>query len=1030
MACLLGLAGLRTLLGRVCAGCLCFVAGGLVLRAGDRSQVQAGWFEPENVNGGWDQGTVTALVQSREGYLWLGTYHGLVRFDGVRYTTFDHSNTPELQNGLITSLYETTDSVLWIGHETGHLTRYAAGQFAHVPLDPNWPGGTIEGITSDEKGDVWLLNNSGVLFRLRDGKTATVPGGASASRKVAPAREVNGRNWMVVGGKVSTLENAQVVPFEFAADTPADYYERVLPARDGSLWVVTSERLRKWVNAAWSELSESFARPPGTITVLLETGSGVLLAGTLHDGLYILKQGAQPVRFDHASGLSHNWVRCLWEDQEGNLWLGTGAGFDGLRRRKVQLLAAPDSWQGCGPLSFAMEPGGSCWIGTEGAGLYRFDAPEAVLSGQLPDGQGSWSCFGESAGLSNAFVWAVLKRRTNELLVGTWGGGIYQLQGRRFESPAGLSAVTDPVACLYEDREGVIWIGTSAGVHRYYSGRITWSAGPDKLVLPDVRAITETRDGTMWFGMSGGGIASLKNGLLRQYLQSSGLGSDYVLCLQPDIDGSLWIGTSDNGLIRFKEGKFSILGLSQGLPTTVIYHLVDDRVGNLWMGSQAGILRAAKTDLNRCADGLADSVSVLSLGHFEGLGSRGCAGGFQPGACQATDGRLYFPTPKGLAIVDPLELKPNPVKPPVLIEEVLADGQPVALNWSATAAPALRIGPGKGRIEFRYTALSFAVPQKVRFKHRLEGVDSHWIEVGAARSVEYNLMRPGTYRFQVIACNNDGLWNEKGASLAVVLLPWFWETWWFQSICGAGILGFVGSGALAVTRRRLRRKLEQLEKQRALERERARIARDIHDDLGASLTRISLLSQSVRGEVEGQPELDAQIDQIYSTARQLTRALDEIVWAVNPKHDTLDSLVTYLGRFAQQFLSAAGLRCRLDVPMHLPAWPLTSEIRHNVYLALKESLNNVVKHAAATEVRISLELQLQGFALLIADNGKGFVFSPELESHAISELQFAAGNGIANIRKRLEEVGSRCDWDTAPGEGTRVKLFIAVPGAA
>jgi signal transduction histidine kinase len=231
-----------------------------------------------------------------------------------------------------------------------------------------------------------------------------------------------------------------------------------------------------------------------------------------------------------------------------------------------------------------------------------------------------------------------------------------------------------------------------------------------------------------------------------------------------------------------------------------------------------------------------------------------------------------------------------------------------------------------------------------------------------------------------------------------------------------------------VSRRRVHRRLELLERQRALERERARIARDIHDDLGASLTRITMLSQSARGELAGEHQAAADVDRIYDTAREVTRAMDEIVWAVNPKHDTLDSLVTYLGRFAQHFLSAADIRCRLDVPMHLPAWALTSEIRHNVFLAFKEGLNNVAKHAHASEARISLELRPDGFVLAIADNGQGFDWTKlkTLAAPSADGVRLASGNGVVNMQRRLEEIGGSCEWVTAPSEGTRVRLAIVV----
>lgn len=990
------------------------------------------------VHAGLEQNTVTAIVQSRDGYLWLGTYHGLVRFDGARFTVFDSSTTPNLRNGSITSLLEAPGGVLWIGHETGELTRLKAGEFTPILLGTNWVGGAIEGLTTDTADDLWLLNDSGVLFRVRDSRLLRVPGGGSPTRKVALARDATGRNYVVANGNVFTLDNGALVPFSFGTAEPSSFYERLLPASDGGLWVVANERLRKWQDGRWVAEVHGLPGPPGAVTTLLETRSGDILAGTLRDGLYLMNPG-EPLHFNRANGLSHDWVRALCQDHEGNFWLGTGAGLDSLRPRQVEMLNSPDGFHGCAVLSFAVEPDGSAWVGSEGAGVYRY-------------ANNAWTSYTEAAGVSNLFVWSVLHSPEHGLLVGTWGGGLLALgNDGRFAPAAGLTSITAPATALYEDSRGDLWLGTTAGIHRYHQGKLVWFAGKAQLALPDVRAITQTPDGTLWFGMSGGGLGCVRDGQVHQYRKADGLGGDFVIALYADPLGSLWLGTSDNGLTRLKNGKFSVITTTNGLPTRIISHIVDDGAGNLWLGSHHGILRAGKAELDRCADGLESSVRFLSYGKAEGLNTEICSGGFQPGACHGADGRLWFPTGQGLAIVSPASATTNAIQPPVVIETVLVDNQAVEPGLLAASAqssglsspssvspagvpsrtgasspPRLRITPGRHRFEFHYTGLSFIDPDKVEFKYRLDGLEREWQDAGNKRLAQYSYLPPGAYTFQVIACNNDGLWNETGASLALVVLPFFWQTWWFQLICLAGGAGAIGFGVLWVTRRRVRLKLEQLERQRALERERARIARDIHDDLGASLTRITMLSQSVRAEVEASPQTAADVDQIYGTARELTRAMDEIVWAVNPKHDTLDSLVTYLGRFAQNFLSTAGIRCRLDVPVNLPSWALTSEIRHNVYLALKEALNNVVKHAHATEVRLSLELQPHGFLLVVADNGHGFDWdtSTARVTHPSDNGRFASGNGVNNMRRRLEEIGGQCDWDTAPGEGTRVKIAV------
>jgi signal transduction histidine kinase len=342
----------------------------------------------------------------------------------------------------------------------------------------------------------------------------------------------------------------------------------------------------------------------------------------------------------------------------------------------------------------------------------------------------------------------------------------------------------------------------------------------------------------------------------------------------------------------------------------------------------------------------------------------------------------------------------------------------------------LEISPGQQLLEIRYTALSFAWPGKVLFRSKLEGLDKQWHDEGTKRSRQPGYLAPAEYRFHIQACNNDGVWNEKGDVVIFRVLPNIYQTWWFKSVEITTGGCAIAAGAYWFSRRRLRQKLEQLERQQAVERERTRIARDIHDDLGASLTRITMLSQSAQSELGRESPAAGDVEKIYGTARELTRAMDEIVWAVNPKHDTLDSLVTYLGRFAQHFLSGAGIRCRLDVPLHLPAWTLTAEIRHNVFLAFKEALNNVVKHAQATEVRISLDLLPHGFVLVSVDNGRGFDLNG-LKNRATGPgdgLRFAGGNGLTNMQRRLEELGGRCEWETAPQEGTRVKMTVLKVG--
>jgi signal transduction histidine kinase len=336
------------------------------------------------------------------------------------------------------------------------------------------------------------------------------------------------------------------------------------------------------------------------------------------------------------------------------------------------------------------------------------------------------------------------------------------------------------------------------------------------------------------------------------------------------------------------------------------------------------------------------------------------------------------------------------------------------------------IAPGRQRFEFFYTGLSFVVPEKVRFKYRLEGLEAEWQDAGTRRSADYGYLSPGDYTFRVIACNNNGVWNEQGTTLALTVQPHVWQTGWFR-LLGAVLAAMVVGGLVWFeTRRRMRRKLDRSERQRAIERERARIARDIHDDLGASLTRISLLSQSARSELDRPEHARQELERIYQTARDTTRAMDEIVWAVNPEHDTLESLAAYLIKYAQEFLRATGLRCRLDLPTELPAWPLTSEVRHNLFLAFKQALHNVVQHADATEVRIAFNLHPSGFTLELEDNGRGFDAAQPVARSTADSDRLDRGHGLANLRRRLADIGGECDIRSAPGRGTKVGFRLRI----
>src|SRR5208337_1025834 len=298
---------------------------------------------------------------------------------------------------------------------------------------------------------------------------------------------------------------------------------------------------------------------------------------------------------------------------------------------------------------------------------------------------------------------------------------------------------------------------------------------------------------------------------------------------------------------------------------------------------------------------------------------------------------------------NPDKVPHNPLPPPVVIDGVVVDGTTLLPKGTAVGADTLhgdlKVPPGKQRLEFEYTALSLTDPEKVRFKYKLEGLETSWNEAGTRRTADFSYIPPGHYQFHVIACNNNGVWNDTGDSLAITVLPYFWQTEWFMALVVLTTLGGVAGSVRYAVRRKLQRRIDRIERERAIEVERGRIANDIHDDLGAGLTEIVILSELAQNPGDSHDAVQTDVRKVTDKARALARSLDEIVWAVNPENDTLDNFVSYACNFAQDYLQLAKIRCRLAVPSSLPEIPLTADIRHNLFMVLKEALNNMVKHA-------------------------------------------------------------------------------------
>jgi len=605
------------------------------------------------------------------------------------------------------------------------------------------------------------------------------------------------------------------------------------------------------------------------------------------------------------------------------------------------------------------------------------------------------------------------------------------------ETVAGVTAMTNSdIRVLGQNpKTGAVWAGSAKGE--------LWSLADERWLVESIfpgghaiTAIVPDPKGVVWVGTEGDGLFRVEHGTHVTRERMRGLPSGWVRTLYLDSAGTLWIGTA-GGLSRWRNGEIATLTMREGLPDNTISQVLEDGGGNLWLGGNRGIVRVKKQDLEDVAAHRLAGLYPQVYGRAEGMLSEECLSGFCPAGLKTRAGLLWFVTLKGIVVVDPQHTMSAPA-PPVALEQVLVDGVPHApvpvrigdqngVRSTADAPDAfLRVAPGKHTVEFHYTGLNFDVPERVRFRYRLEGLDPNWVEAGTRRVALYSFVPPGTYDFWVSACNGGGVWNEKGAGLTLTVLPHFWQNWWFLAAVGGAVLAFGGGALRFVVRRRMQQRLQRLEQERALERERTRIAQDLHDIMGAKLCRISFMSEHVRRSETIPAAFQEQIRSMSDDSREVLRSLDEIVWAVNPEKDSLEHLVSYIAQYAQDYFRRTGIECEVEVPRRLPAQSLTSQSRHHLFLAVHEALTNILKHSGARRARLVMACHGPEFEIAVSDNGSGF--DPTDADSNSPNAAAGFGNGLGNMRRRLTDLGGQCLVQARPGQGTTIRFVLPLNG--
>lgn len=963
--------------------------------------------------------SVTAIIQTRDGFMWIGTDAGLVRFDGVKFSQMVLAASTTNTVFHITALCQDSNGNLWIGTRENGLFETAAGRIRHftdVLLDTN-----VTSLAAGARGSVWVGTRDGLnfwdgakfeAFTTRDGLPDEMVTGVNVAR--------SGTVWITTRVGMSRIINGRIAPYAFQTQSQgrSPEYLGAYEDRRGNLWAFGDTYLINLAEGKRFNYFRSSESESVRIWSLCEGSDGRLWIGTSGRGLFCFEDNRfEPVLFD-----KERWpydVRAICEDNEGNLWLGTsGGGLIQLRPQSAYILHEEQGLPDSPATTLASDAAGQVYIGLQRGGLFvgqsgRFDAVEN----------------GDKLAIQN-YISSVWVAHDGAVWVGTLGAGLFGLRsGREIHLTTADGLAGDDVTVVCGAANNDVWFGTGeGGVYHFTGERLDHFDSVAGFPLAPVTAMASATSGGLWLGTQDGQVIREDREMLTPVQGTASLAHGSILALYEGQSGRLWIGTAGDGLRCVVDGRIASWSTMNGLPSDVIAGIVEDEQKNIWLATSAGIYRVNRSDAEKSlATPNIPLVCQLVSNARTIPDSSTISGGVR--AVFSPDGLLWFATSEGVLNVDTRNPEVIHYAFPVYVESVAFNGlPPVSLLESeagATASPAghpFKAPADLRSLEFHFTAVNYSTPQEIQFRHKLEGNDPEWVDDAGARSVPFGRLPYGHYIFRVEARGPGGTWQPARNPFEFIVPTPIYLQMWALCFYGLTAIGLVSGTVRMVSHRRLRVRLARLEQQQSLERERMRIARDMHDEMGSKLTKISFLSErAVVDAKSGQP-LAEKIDSIAQTSRELLKTMDEIVWVVNPRNDTLENLASYLAHYAVEYFQNTAVECELRLPRDVPHYPLSSEARHNLFLAFEEALNNVLKHSAATRVKVEMNASAREFELKVIDNGKGF---ETVAPVATEPLRGSRGrNGLSNMRQRMAGIGGECLVASKPAEGTVVTMRI------
>ena len=948
---------------------------------------------------GLPQNTVTGLVQSSDGYMWIGTFGGLVRFDGTKFKIFNTINAPAIKTNRILDLSADKTGTLWITTQTGNVITYRDGKFTLLNLV-----GAMRSSFADHEGGLWGVSAQGLSRYLFDAageivsETLIVP---DPNIGVVSFAEDEADNiWIATSTKLYQYHNGSTNTFAYSDALPTlkdkvgsvtlNQFRIVVDGKD-NLWLAHANGLLRFDKRGFVIYVQQ-----ANGNVKLAQGVDGNLIFSVQDNIYQVKDDQTfAVLIDHAAQ-DANLVRMMLSDREGSIWLGfTGKGLVRYKRRTAWTYTKADDFTNTAVGFVFEDKEKNIWLGADG--LYRFRDGRFEHFSDGPTGE--LTCH---------------QGRDGTL----WFGGNNKLfsyrDGKLTERTKDFDTPANP---LFEDSQGTLWFSESNGVAAVRDGKrevFTKQNGfPDARSLPtrSIQAVIEDKQGAVWFGTTLG-AARYKDGRFTSFTTQDGLSNDNIRDIYEDRDGAIWFATYGGGLNRFKDGKFFPITTREGLYEDIVSRIIADNNDSFWMLGNRGVYTISRSALNDLADGKIYTIACAAYNVSDGMLNSEGNGGNYPAGWRASDGKLWFPSIEGVIVIDPQQ--PNTPPPPVFIEEVYLAGQ--QLDETRT----IEVAPGKENLEIRYTGLNFSKPEQVKFRYKLEGLDKDWVEVGTRRIAYYAYLPAGRYHFTVTAANPGSGWNEQTASIEVVVIvtPIWKKSWFIVLISLLVIVAIALFFRLRYVQLETRRREQEAFSRQLLnahETERKRIAAELHDGLGQHLIVIKNWAALGLKFSEEDAPVREQLNEISSTSLQAINEVREIVYDLRPYQLETIGLTNTVKFMVESLSASSGINFNTAIdPIDNT---FTPEDEVTFYRIIQECVSNIVKHSQATTASVEIKKN-ENVGITIKDNGKGFAVN------AIPQPSKRAGFGLQGLNERVRMIGGTQEIQSEKENGTTVIISI------